>query len=55
MATVLGPEVRKFTIAKYYKLAETGILAPSERVELLDGQILPASIVDAYLPKRERQ
>jgi Uma2 family endonuclease len=40
MATVLEPEVRKFTIAEYYRLAETGILAPSERVELLDGKII---------------
>jgi len=40
MVTVLQPELRKFTIAEYYKLAETGILAPSERVELLNGQII---------------
>ena len=40
MATVLQPELRKFSIAEYYKLAETGVLAPSERVELLNGQII---------------
>ncbi len=40
MVTVLQPELRKFTIAEYYKLAETGILAPTERVELLNGQII---------------
>ena len=40
MATALEPEVRKFTIAEYYKLAEAGVLAPSERVELLDGRII---------------
>ena len=36
------PEVRlrKFTIAEYYKMAEAGILAWKERVELLDGHIL---------------
>jgi Uma2 family endonuclease len=36
------PEVRlrKFTIADYYKMAEAGILAWKERVELLDGYIL---------------
>ena len=28
MVTVRQPELRKFTIAEYYKLAETGILAP---------------------------
>ena len=40
MATALEPEVRKFTIAEYYKLAEAGVLAPSERVELLNGRII---------------
>ena len=40
MVTVLEPELRKFSIDEYYKLAETGILAPSERVELLNGQII---------------
>lgn len=40
MVTVLQPELRKFSIAEYYKLAETGVLAPSERVELLNGQII---------------
>ena len=40
MATVPQPELRKFSIAEYYKLAETGVLAPSERVELLNGQII---------------
>ncbi|MBW0001401.1 MAG: Uma2 family endonuclease [Verrucomicrobia bacterium] len=36
------PEVglRKFTIAEYYRMAEAGILAWKERVELLDGCIL---------------
>jgi Uma2 family endonuclease len=40
MVTALQPELRKFSIAEYYKLAETGVLAPSERVELLNGQII---------------
>ena len=40
MVTVLQPELRKFSITEYYKLAETGVLAPSERVELLNGQII---------------
>jgi Uma2 family endonuclease len=35
-----GVRFRKFTIAEYYKMAEAGILAPKERVELLDGHIL---------------
>ena len=40
MVTVLQPELRKFSIAEYYRLAEAGVLAPSERVELLNGQII---------------
>ena len=40
MVPTLQPELRKFSIAEYYKLAETGVLAPSERVELLNGQII---------------
>jgi hypothetical protein len=40
MVAVLQPEVRKFSIAEYYRLAETGVLLPSERVELLNGQII---------------
>ncbi len=40
MVTILQPELRKFSIAEYYKLAETGVLGPSERVELLNGQII---------------
>jgi Uma2 family endonuclease len=31
---------RKFSVDEYYRMAETGILRPKERVELLDGQIL---------------
>jgi Uma2 family endonuclease len=40
MVTELQPALRKFSIAEYYKLAEMGVLGPSERVELLDGQII---------------
>jgi len=40
MVAVLQPEVRKFSIAEYYRLAETGVLLPFERVELLNGQII---------------
>jgi Uma2 family endonuclease len=29
-----------FTVAEYYRMAETGILTPDVRVELLDGQIV---------------
>jgi Uma2 family endonuclease len=31
---------RRFTVADYHKMAETGILAYKERVELIDGEIV---------------
>ena len=33
-------ETRKFTVAEYLRMAETGILAARERVELIDGEVL---------------
>ena len=42
---------RRFTVDEYYKLAEVGILAPDERVELLAGEIIlmaPIGIKHAY-------
>jgi Uma2 family endonuclease len=40
METLLEPEIRKFSVDEYYRLAEAGILSPSERVELLNGLII---------------
>ena len=34
------PTRRRFTVAEYYAMAEAGILAPDERVELLDGDVI---------------
>ena len=34
------PNVRKFTVEEYYRMAEVGILRPDERVELIDGEIM---------------
>ena len=36
-------EKRKFTVAEYYRMAEVGILHHTERVELLDGEIIVMS------------
>ena len=32
---------RRFTVDEYYEMARVGILKPGERVELLDGEIVP--------------
>ena len=43
----LAPARRRFTVAEYYAMAEAGILAPDERVELLDGDVIvTAAILD---------
>ena len=39
-AAELVREKRKFTVAEYYRMAEVGILHHTERVELLDGEII---------------
>jgi hypothetical protein len=33
----------RFTVGQYYRMAETGVLAPDARVELLDGEIIDMS------------
>ena len=36
----LVPEKRKFTVAEYYRMTELGILDHTERLELIDGEII---------------
>ena len=37
------PTRRRFTIHDYHRMADAGVLAPDERVELLDGEIVEMS------------
>lgn len=43
-AIIAGAELlrarRPFTVAEYYQMAETGMLGPDERTELLDGEVV---------------
>jgi Uma2 family endonuclease len=39
MTTVIG--TRRFSVEEYHRMAEVGILKPDDRVELLDGDIIP--------------
>ncbi len=37
---VTSPQVRHWTRTEYYKMGESGIIGPSERVELIEGEII---------------
>ena len=36
--------VRLWTVNEYHRMFETGIITADERVELLDGQVIPMSV-----------
>jgi Uma2 family endonuclease len=40
MSTAISLATRRWTAAEYHQMGEAGILAPDERVELLDGEII---------------
>ncbi len=41
---------RRFTVEEYHRMAETGILGPGERVELVRGAVSMSREVGARLP-----
>ena len=38
----------RFTVEEYYRMAETGVLKPDARVELLDGRIIDMSPIGPF-------
>lgn len=36
----IEPRARPFTVGDYYRMAEAGVLAPDERVELIEGEVI---------------
>ena len=46
-AQVAAPTRRRFTVEEYYAMAEAGILAADERVELLNGEVFAMAPVGA--------
>ena len=43
MALLVERARRLFTIEEYHRMAETGILRPEDRVELIDGEVFETS------------
>ena len=51
-ATAAGPARRRFTVAEYYAMAEAGVLAYDERVELLDGDVIAMPPINEWHASR---
>jgi Uma2 family endonuclease len=45
---MLAPAKHRFSVTEYYRMAETGVLRPDARVELLDGQIIDMSPIGPF-------
>jgi Uma2 family endonuclease len=45
---MLAPAKHRFSVEDYYRMAETGVLRPDARVELLDGEIIDMSPVGPF-------
>src|SRR5580658_1365556 len=45
---MLAPAKHRFSVKDYYRMAETGVLRPDARVELLDGEIIDMSPIGPF-------
>ena len=45
---MLAPSKHRFTVTDYYRMAETGVLRPDARVELLNGEIIDMSPIGPF-------
>src|SRR5580658_10392061 len=45
---MLAPAKHRFSVKDYYRMAETGVLRPGARVELLDGEIIDMSPIGPF-------
>jgi len=45
---VLPQKQHRFSVKEYYRLAETGVLSPDARVELLHGQVIDRSPIGPF-------